>query len=212
MRVIGLTGGVGSGKSYVAHYLQERYQMELLIADDLGHMAMEPGTESFDQIVSRFGKDVIGADGTLDRGRIAERIFRDPRAMADMNAIIHPVVKSYIADYIQKRKKEKGTILLETAILYETGCNEFCDEVWYVYVPEEVRIRRLMRERGYTEEKSRAIMAKQQPDAFFLDRADCVIDNTGDRQALEKLLETMIPSEQRQIQGTFQNAASQQQK
>ncbi|MDO4166285.1 MAG: dephospho-CoA kinase [Eubacteriales bacterium] len=209
MRVIGLTGGVGSGKSYVAHYLQERYQMDLLIADDLGHVAMQPGTDSYAQIITRFGTNVVGADGTLDRGLLAETIFHDPQAMTDMNAIIHPVVKSYIADYIQKRKKEHGTILLETAILYETGCDGLCDEVWYVYVPAEERIRRLMRDRGYTEEKSRAIMAKQQPDAFFLDRADRVIDNKGDRQALERILETMIPTEQRQIQGAFQDTTHQ---
>lgn len=210
MRVIGLTGGVGSGKSYVAHRLQERYGMELLIADELGHVAMEPGTDSFVQIVARFGKSVVREDGTLDRQRLAEIIFHDPQALAAMNEMIHPVVKAYLTDYIDCRKDRDGILLLENAILYETGCDALCDEVWYVSVPEEVRIRRLMAERGYTEEKSRAIMAEQYPDAFFRERADRVIDNAGGKQQLDQMLETMIPSQERQVQGTFQNTASQQ--
>lgn len=210
MRVIGLTGGVGSGKSYVAHRLQELYGMELLIADDLGHVAMEPGTDSFDQIVTRFGTDVVTADGTLDRKRLADLIFHDPQALEDMNRIVHPVVKAYLADFIDRRRALAGTILLENAILFETGCDTLCDEVWYVSVPEEIRIRRLMADRGYTEEKSRAIIARQQPDVFFREKADRIIDNAGDRQELEKMLETMIPLQERQVQGTFQDAACQQ--
>lgn len=210
MWVIGLTGGVGSGKSYVAHRLQEHYGMELLIADELGHVAIEPGTDSFTQIVSRFGKSVVKQDGTLDRQHLAEIIFHDPQALAAMNQIVHPVVKAYLIDYIDRRRDQDGILLIENAILYETGCDALCDEVWYVSVPEEVRIRRLMADRGYTEEKSRAIMAKQHPDAFFRERADRVIENAGGKQQLDQMLEAMIPSQERQIQGTFQNTAGQQ--
>lgn len=195
MRVIGLTGGVGSGKSYVAHYLEEHGQMELLIADELGHIAMQPGTESFRQIVTRFGEQVLCEDGSLNRAKIADIVFGNPSAMEDLNAIIHPVVKSYIADYIRERQDCLGTILLESAILYETGCERFCDEVWYVHVPEELRIRRLCADRGYTEEKSRAIIARQQPKEFFLEHADRVIENVGTKQDLEKILESMIPTQ-----------------
>lgn len=193
MRVIGLTGGVGSGKSYVAHRLQELYGMELLIADELGHIAMEPGTDSFHQIVARFGTDVVLPDGTLDRKRLADLIFHDPQALEDMNGIVHPVVKEYLTDYIDSRRELPGIILLETAILYETGCDAFCDEVWYVSVPEEIRIRRLMVDRGYTEDKSRAMIASQKPDSFFRKRAQRIIDNAGNRQTLESVLKTMVP-------------------
>lgn len=192
MRVIGLTGGVGSGKSYVARRLQELHGMELLIADELGHVVMEPGTDSFDQIVARFGADVVMEDGTLDRKELADIIFHDPQALADMNAIVHPAVKAYLADFINTRQELPGTILLENAILYETGCDAFCDEVWYVSVPEEIRIKRLMADRGYTEEKSRAMIASQQPENFYRERADRVIDNIGTRQELEKRLETLM--------------------
>lgn len=210
MRVIGLTGGVGSGKSYVARRLQERYGVELLIADELGHVAMEPGTDSFAQIVALFGKSVVRENGTLDRQRLAEIIFHDPQALATINEIVHPVVKAYLIDYIDRRRNRDGTILLENAIMYETGCDALCDEVWYVSVPEELRIRRLMADRGYTEEKSRAIIAEQHPDSFFRERADRVIDNAGEKQRLDQILETMIPSQERQVQGTFQNTAGQQ--
>lgn len=193
MRVIGLTGGVGSGKSYVAHRLQELYGMELLIADELGHVAMEPGTDSFDRIVARFGADLVMEDGRLDRKGLADIIFHDPQALTDMNGIVHPAVKEYLADFISKRQELSGTILLENAILYETGCDAFCDEVWYVSAPEEIRIRRLMADRGYTEDKSRAIIVSQQPESFFRERADRIIDNAGSRQELKKQLETMIP-------------------
>lgn len=195
MRVIGLTGGVGSGKSYVAHYLAKHGQMELLIADELGHVAMEPGTESFRQIVARFGEQLLCEDGSLNRDKIAEIVFWNPSAMEDLNAIIHPVVKAYIADYIRERQECLGTILLESAILYETACDQLCDEVWYVHVPEELRICRLCSDRGYTEEKSRAIIAKQQPEKFFLEHADQVIENAGTKQDLERVLESMIPAQ-----------------
>lgn len=195
MRVIGLTGGVGSGKSYVAHYLEEHGQMELLVADELGHMAMAPGTESFRQIVARFGEQLLCEDGSLNRDKIAEIVFWNPSAMEDLNAIIHPVVKSYIAAYIRERQECSGTILLESAILYETGCEQLCDEVWYVHVPEELRICRLCSDRGYTEEKSRAIITRQQPERFFLEHADRVIENAGTKQDLEKVLESMIPAQ-----------------
>lgn len=195
MRVIGLTGGVGSGKSYVAHYLAEHGQMELLLADELGHMAMEVGTESFRQIVARFGEQVLCEDGSLNRGKIAEIVFGAPSAMEDLNGIIHPVVKSYIADYIRERQDRSGTILLESAILYETDCESFCDEVWYVHVPEELRISRLCADRGYTEEKSRAIIARQQPEEFFRKHADRIIENTGTKQDLEQMLQSMVPAQ-----------------
>lgn len=192
MRVIGLTGGVGSGKSYVAHRLQELYGTELLIADELGHVAMVPGTDSFDRIVARFGVDLVREDGTLDRKHLADIIFHDPQALEDINAIVHPVVKEYLVDFINRRQGLPGIILLENAILYETGCDAFCDEVWYVSVPEEIRIRRLMTDRGYTEEKSRAMIASQRSELFFRERADRIIDNAGSRQELDKRLEVMM--------------------
>lgn len=191
MRVIGITGGVGSGKSYVAHRLRELYQAELLVADDLGHVAMEPGTEGYRQIIARFGAGLVMADQTLDRKELAQIIFQDEKALRDMNAIVHPIVKQYIEDYIKMRKEKSGTILLETALMYETGCDAFCDEVWYVFVPVETRVRRLQEDRGYSKEKSRSIIAKQRPEDFFRERADRLIDNSGGKQELEVVLQVL---------------------
>lgn len=188
MYVIGLTGGVGSGKSYVAGRLKELCRAELLIADELGHIVMEPGTEGYQKIIARFGEDVRERSGVLDRKKLAEVIFHDEQALADMNAIIHPQVRAYLEQYIRERREQGGIIFLETAIMYESGCDALCDEIWYVSVPAAVRIERLKKDRGYTREKAESIIRKQKSDAFFLDRADRVIDNSKDREALEQIL------------------------
>lgn len=188
MYVIGLTGGVGSGKSLVAEIISKKYNASLLIADELGHIVMEPGTSCFDKVVSRFGKDIVGEDGRINRRKVAEIIFGDDKALSDMNNIVHPEVMSYIERYIEDRKNEKGYIILETAIMYETGCDRFCDEVWYVYVPADIRIKRLSENRGYSYEKSQSIIGRQKSDEYFIEKSDRVIDNSGDIDTLYKKL------------------------
>ena len=148
MRVIGITGGVGSGKSYVAHRLQELLGAELLITDELGHTVMEPGNLAYRQIIDVFGEEILGEDERIDREALAKIIFGDSEARERLNAIIHPAVMEYVEQYIRERKDREGIILLETAIMYETGCDRLCDEVWLVSVPCEERIRRLQRDRG----------------------------------------------------------------
>lgn len=188
MYVIGLTGGVGSGKSYVAGRLKELCHAELLIADELGHIVMEPGTEGYQKIIARFGENIKKASGELDRKKLADIIFHDEQALADMNAIIHPQVRKYLEQYIRDRREQDGIIFLETAIMYESGCDILCDEIWYVSVPAVVRIERLKKDRGYTQEKAESIIQKQKSDTFFLDRADRVIDNGADKETLEQTL------------------------
>ena len=104
MYVIGLTGGVGSGKSYVAHRLSEMYDAELLIADELGHVVMKKGTKCHEKIVKSFGKDIIGGDGEIDRKKMADIIFKDNEARKRLDDIVHPEVIEYVARYIDERK------------------------------------------------------------------------------------------------------------
>lgn len=191
MFVIGITGGVGSGKSLVAKLVKEKYNAGLLIADELGHLVMQPGSPGYSKIVKRFGEGIIGAGGAVDRKKLADIIFNDDTARSDMNSIIHPEVKSYIGRYINDRKDMDGLIILETAIMYETGCDKFCNEVWYVYVPADIRIKRLSENRGYPEEKSRSIIEKQKPDRFFMEKADRVIDNSGSVESLGLKLDAL---------------------
>ena len=192
MNVIGLTGGVGSGKSVVAEMLKDMYKVELLTADEIGHKVMEQGTDGFREVVSCFGNGITADDGSIDRGRLAEILFGNTEALEKMNSIIHPKVKAYISEYISDRRDKRGIIILESAILYETGCDKLCDEVWYVFVPREVRIKRLAEGRGYSAVKAESIMDRQKPDEFFIERADRVIDNGGSKDELRKSLRSKI--------------------
>lgn len=191
MRVIGITGGVGSGKSYVAHRLQELSGAKLLIADELGHVVMEQGKPAYDRIVEHFGDGILADGGEIDRAALAETVFQSDTAREALNQIIHPAVLRYIERFITERKEMDGLILLETALLYESGCERFCDEVWFVSVPQEERIRRLQRDRGYSASKAQAIMASQLSEEEFRERADRVIDNAGDKDMLEGILQNM---------------------
>ncbi len=185
MKVIGLTGGVGSGKSFAARLLKEEFHALLLISDDLGHIAMETGSVGYHRIVKRFGKEILSEDESIDREALAAVIFRDEDARRDLNGIIHPIVLEYIRSYIEERKSQKGIIILESAILFESGCDKYCDEVWYVRVSKEIRKKRLAQNRGYTEEKTESIMDKQLSEAEFLKRCQVVLNNNG---TLEELL------------------------
>lgn len=196
MYVIGLTGGVGSGKSYVAHRLSEMYDAELLIADELGHVVMKKGTKCHEKIVKSFGKDILGSDGEIDRKKMADIIFKDNEARKRLDDIVHPEVIEYVARYIDERKGMDGIIIFETAIMYECKCDQLCDEVWYVYVPADIRIKRLSDNRGYSVEKSRAIIANQKPDEFFTEKADRIIKNDGSFEELDKELRESFSIEQ----------------
>lgn len=194
MFVLGITGGVGSGKSLVAKRISKKYNANLLIADKLGHVVMKPESLGFKKIICRFGENIVGSDGTIDRKKLADIIFNDDSAREELNSIIHPEVMSYIRQYIDDRKDMNGIIIVETAIMYETECDKLCDEIWYVYVPADIRIKRLSASRGYSEEKSRAIIESQKPDKFFIDRADKIIDNAGSKGSLTSVIDALSDS------------------
>lgn len=194
MQVIGLTGGVGSGKTLAARILSRHYNADLLIADELGAVAMEPGTDSFRRIVDHFGREVLREDGTLDREWLARRIFSREQERSVLNSIIHPVVVQYMEEYIRRRKEQAGTIVLESAILFEAGCDRLCDSVWYVYVSERIRRERLEADRGYSKEKIQAIMDRQLPEEEFFRRSDVVIENNGTQEELEEAICQAIAS------------------
>ncbi len=194
MYVIGLTGGVGSGKTAAAGKLAELVGAKLLIADELGHVVMEKGAEGYHKIVDAFGSRILDNQGNIDRKTLSGIVFRNPESLERLNEIVHPAVKSYLKEYIDRRRKETGCIVLETAIMFETGCDELCDEVWYVYVPPEVRMERLAVNRGYTEEKSMAIMQQQLAEEEFRKRCKHEIWNGGSVQELENGIRELCKS------------------
>lgn len=177
MRTIGVTGGVGAGKSQVLGLLREHFGAELILADEVAHELMEPGGESYRQVVGRFGEGILLPSGQIDRKALAEIIFHSEKERLAVNAIVHPLVKAEIRRRIAASNCELAAV--EAALLLEDHYDEFLDEIWYVYAPEEERIRRLMESRGYTRQKAKSIMDSQMGDEQFRRRCHRVIDNSG---------------------------------
>lgn len=193
--VIGITGGVGCGKSAVLHLLEQEFHCYTIEADKVGHLLMRKGTETYQQIVFSFGNKILDTDLEIDRKRLAGIVFQDREKLKKLNQIVHPAVKSHIKNEIEKitHLKNHTIIVLEAALLIEEKYPEFCDEVWYIYAAKQERIRRLKKNRGYTEEKIRKIMENQLEEEEFQKNCDKKIDNSHDfettRQQIKKLFE-----------------------
>ena len=189
-KVIGITGGVGAGKSSVLSILKEDYGAQVLEADKIGHQVMDPGMVCYSQVVNRFGKEILKRDGSIDRGLLGGIVFSDEDALASLNAIIHPAVKQEIKRRIAESKSK--LIAVEAALLLEDHYDEFCDQVWYIFVPQKERIRRLMESRGYSREKCLSVMDNQLPEEEFFKRCKTVIDNSRNirytKEQIDKIL------------------------
>ena len=191
MVTIGITGGVGAGKSTVLDFLEERYQAYVMKADEIGHLVMEPGQACYEPVIALFGKQVIKENKTIDRRLVSDVVFSHPEMLEKLNQIIHPAVKQYIREQLMLKKQQGQKVcVVEAALLLEDHYQEFCDTIWYIHTDEEIRIQRLMENRGYTREKSVSIIASQAPEAFFRANADYVVVNNGDfaqtRQQIEE--------------------------
>lgn len=194
MKVIGITGGVGSGKSVVMDILQKEYGAEIILADLVAHDLMEPGQQNYIDIVEAFGEEILAKDKTIDRPALAKVVFGDKDKLVRLNAITHPNVKKEIFRRIDaiKEKGEASFIAVEAALLLEEGYQKDFDAMWYVYVDEATRIERLKEGRGYTEEKCREIMAKQLPEEVFRKECSTVIDNHLGISETEKQIKTAV--------------------
>ena len=190
-RIIGVTGGVGCGKSTIMNLLQERFGARILLADQLGHCAMKKGEESYDKICRLFGNRAVLQNGELDRSYLAQIIYKDAGKRNELNQIIHPYVKQKMREYLKEWENEP-LVAIETAIMYETGCDELCDTVWYVYTDPENRIRRLRESRGYSREKAEEIMAVQISDEEGRRMADAWIDNNGPIEKITDRLQELL--------------------
>ena len=189
-RVIGITGGVGSGKSTALMLLKEKYDAYICMADELGHRAMDQGTGAYIQIVKQFGPDILACNGEINRNALADIVYHDEGRLHCLNRIIHPYVKREIRK--QMERCPARLFVLETAILFETGCDRLCDEVWGVIAGDEIRIARLMESRGYSRERAESIMRQQMGSGELAERCDVVLVNDGDRQELLDQLENVL--------------------
>ncbi len=185
MRVIGFTGGVGSGKTQALSYIKEKYNCRVILADEVAHWVKEPGQACYGALVRLLGEDVLAKDGRIDRGVMAERIFADGELLKAVNGLIHPAVKDYILDTVrQAREEDKPDFLfVEAALLIEDGYESILDELWYIYAPEAVRRERLKASRAYSEEKIAGILARQLSEEEYRKHCKVVIDNGGSLMA-----------------------------
>lgn len=184
MKVIGITGGVGSGKSLILNYIKDHYNCEIIMADDLAKDLCKKGEICYKPLVKLLGKDVLGKDEEIDRSVMAQKIFSDDSLRTGVNNIIHPGVKKFILKRIAylRRKKTRDFLFIEAALLIEDGYKDIVDELWYIYTDEAVRRERLKKSRGYSDEKIDSIMASQLSEDEFRLNSDFEIDNSGDSE------------------------------
>ena len=196
MRVIGITGGVGAGKSEVMRLIAENADAYILIADEAAHAVERKGCDCYYALVELLSEDELAANGEIDKAKMALKIFEDESLRERVNAIVHPAVKRYILSQIEE-ERTLGNVdffFIEAALLIEDGYDLICDELWYVYADEAVRRERLRRSRGYTDAKIDKIIEAQSSDAVFRKYCSEVIENNGDlsetrRQVIRALSE-----------------------
>jgi len=189
MVLIGLTGGIGAGKSTVSSALRDRGAL-VIDADAITRELQQPGQPVFDAMVERFGRGILQDDGSLDRQAVADLVFPDPAALADLNAIVHPAVGATIAERLQSATGTDAIVILDVPLLVESGRDDMGGTI-VVDCDPEIAVQRLVEQRGFSEADARARIARQASREERLARADFVVDNTGSLAALEPQLDAL---------------------
>jgi len=184
-KVIGLTGGIGSGKSTVSQFLAELGAV-ILDADKVGHEAFKPNTEAWREVVAAFGQEILSPDGEIDRKKLGEIVFGQPESLLRLNQIMHPrmyeMMKARIEEY---RQQGVAVVVLEAALLIEASWTSLVDEVWITVASEARILERLKEQRGLAEEQTLARIRSQLPSEERIKHADVVINNDGDLDAVK---------------------------
>ena len=183
MKIIGVTGGVGAGKSTVLNYLEKRYGAKLILADLVGHEVMKPGHEAYEQVVKAFGQEIVSEDKTIDRKALGAIVFADEKKRMILNRIIHPAVRQEILRRLEEAKlSHLSSVVVEAALFLEENYDAFCDETWYIYTDEKIRRQRLKENRGYSDERVDQIFRSQKTHEEFQERCQFMIDNNGSEE------------------------------
>ncbi|GBD10947.1 Dephospho-CoA kinase [bacterium HR23] len=191
MVVIGVTGGIGTGKSTVTSILRELGAV-VIDADKIGHEAYRPGTQAWQEVVEAFGKDILLPSGEVDRKRLGALVFNDPQALARLNAIMHPKMYTMAQERIQQAKAQgHRVIVLEAAVLLEAGWDPLVDEIWVVTAPEEVAVQRVQARSGLSREAVLARLRAQMPQEERVKRAHVVVENAGSLEDLRRTVEDL---------------------
>lgn len=187
MKIIGVTGGVGSGKTELLHYIEKNYRCRILLADEAAHEVMQKGGRIYEPLVALLGSSVLDSSGEINRKEMAARIFSQEELLGRVNALIHPAVREYILEAVAEEREKAAAgaedavdyFFLEAALLIECGYRSVVDEMWYIYCDLAVRRERLKKSRGYSDGKIDSILSSQLTEAEFRSGSDVVIDNSG---------------------------------
>ena len=193
--VIGITGGIGSGKSVVTSLLKEKFGAAVIDTDRVGHEVSEKGRPAYVKIVETFGNTILTEDGSIDRKKLGSLVFSNKELLQKLNDIVHPVVEAEVDRRIAEfTKKNYKYIALETALLIKVGYNRKCDKIWFIYADEETRLKRLYINRSMEREKAVKIFESQNSEKEFRETADDVIDNSGTEEEVEVQIKNILES------------------
>jgi len=196
MKVIGLTGGIGTGKSTVSRYLKTK-GYGIIDADEIAREVVEPGTAALYQLVQRFGEEILTEDGSLNRRKLAQLAFAAPEGKEALDRITHGAIFARIDEQraaleARLEGQPEALVFLDAPLLLETGLDRKTDLVWVVDVPDEVRIRRIMERDGWTREEILSRMKRQMTREERLSRADSVLDNSGTVEELYRQVDRLL--------------------
>lgn len=195
MRVFGITGGVGAGKSQIMHYLETAHGARVLLMDNLGHELMAKGAVCYEPILSLFGPEVLLENGEFNRKAIGAKVFADRELLEKLNAIVHPAVKKEVIARVEAAREEGiPYFFMESALLLEEKYDRMCDELWYIYTKESVRRERLKASRGYSDEKIDLMLKNQASEEVFRSHSSFEIDNSGAFAATEAQIDQRMRS------------------
>ena len=194
MRVIGITGGVGCGKTQVLSYIEKNYNCEVILTDEVAHKVKEPGQPCYEALVQLLGKTILAPDGQIDRAAMAECIFREEALLKRVNELIHPAVKEYNLKAIERARNEGKLdfLFIEAALLIEDGYAQIVDELWYIYAAEAVRRERLKKSRGYSDAKITSILKRQLSEEEYRKHCRVMIDNSGSLEDTQEQIDRKL--------------------
>ena len=191
MIVIGLTGGIGTGKSEVARIFQELGAV-LINADQIGHQAYTPHSEIWQEVVKAFGEKILQPSGEIDRKKLGSIVFADPDQLTRLNQIMHPRMARMVAQQVQElREQGVDVVVVEAALLFEAGWDSLVGEVWSTESPEDLVIKRLQSRSGLSQEEAKKRIGSQMSAEERKSRSQVVVDNSGDLGELEGVVRSI---------------------
>lgn len=193
MQVIGVTGGVGSGKSTITNILKDKYGIYLIDTDKIAHLLMKKGEISYNLIVEYFGPEILDNEGNINRSYLGDMVYKDRKEVEKLNSFTHPYVMERVKEIIEEKQKANfNYVCVETALPVEAKLKSICHQIWYVYTPVEIRRKRLKESRNYSDEKIDHIMKQQLSDKEYMDYSTHVIYNVSSKDNLIRQIEEKL--------------------